>query len=301
MPAAMRSWISSQSSVFAELTVSAAMPARRAAAIWSRMSASSGETTNVGPAPCSRSRAVATKYTADFPHPVRWTTSARRRSSTSASMAASWSGRMTASGPASARMSSPDRSASAVRRSGASIQPFYRLDMPPTATLRLARLDDAEAIRQIYNAEVQTSTVTFDIVPRSLDEQRRYLTDRSGAHAVIVAEDEGVVVGYGALSPWRSKPAYATSVEDSVYIHRDHQGRGIGRTLLDEMLRVGTAHGFHAVFARIVGGHEASIRLHEAAGFEIVGTEREVGRKFGRWLDVVLMERLLGSEAPTAG
>ena len=200
-------------------------------------------------------------------------------------------------------MSSPDRSASAVRRSGASIQPFYRLDMPPTATLRLARLDDAEAIRQIYNAEVQTSTVTFDIVPRSLDEQRRYLTDRSGAHAVIVAEDEGegAVVGYGALSPWRSKPAYATSVEDSVYVHRDHQGRGIGRTLLDELLRVGTAHGFHAVFARIVGGHEASIRLHEAAGFEIVGTEREVGRKFGRWLDVVLMERLLGSEAPTTG
>ena len=173
--------------------------------------------------------------------------------------------------------------------------------MPPTATLRLARLDDAEAIRQIYNAEVQTSTVTFDIVPRSLDEQRRYLSDRSGAHAVIVAEDEGVVVGYGALSPWRSKPAYATSVEDSVYVHRDHQGRGIGRTLLDEMLRVGTAHGFHAVFARIVGGHEASIRLHEAAGFEIVGTEREVGRKFGRWLDVVLMERLLGPEQPPAG
>ena len=165
--------------------------------------------------------------------------------------------------------------------------------MPPTATLRLARLDDAESIRQIYNAEVQTSTVTFDIVPRSLDEQRRYLSDRSGAHLVIVAEDEGVVVGYGALSPWRSKPAYATSVEDSVYVHRDHQGRGIGRTLLDEMLRVGTA--------QIVGGHEASIRLHVAAGFEIVGTEREVGRKFGRWLDVVLMERLLGPEQPPAG
>jgi L-amino acid N-acyltransferase YncA len=173
------------------------------------------------------------------------------------------------------------------------IGPFYRLRMPPTATLRLARLDDAEAIRQIYNAEVQTSTVTFDIVPRTLDEQRRYLSDRSGAHAVIVAEDGGQVVGYGALSPWRTKPAYATSVEDSVYVRHEHQGRGIGRTLLDELLRVATAHGFHAVFARIVGGHEASIRVHEAAGFEIVGTERQVGRKFGRWLDVVLMERLL--------
>lgn len=164
--------------------------------------------------------------------------------------------------------------------------------------LRLARLDDAEAIRQIYNVEVTTSTVTFDIVPRSLEEQRRYLSDRSGAHAVIVATDAGEVVGYGALSPWRSKPAYATSVEDSVYVHPAHQGRGIGRTLLAELVRVATAHGFHAVFARIVGGHEASIRVHEALGFEVVGVEREVGRKFGRWLDVVVMELLLTPEAP---
>lgn len=168
---------------------------------------------------------------------------------------------------------------------------------PPVA-LRLATLDDAEAVRHIYNAEVTTSTVTFDIVPRSLDEQRRYLSDRSGAHAVIVAEDAGQVVGYGALSPWRAKPAYSTSVEDSVYVHRAHQGRGIGKVILTELVRVATAHGFHAVFARIVGGHEASIRLHRAAGFDIVGTEREVGRKFGRWLDVVVMELLLGPEAP---
>ena len=164
---------------------------------------------------------------------------------------------------------------------------------PSTATLRLARLDDAEPIRQIYNHEVTTSTVTFDIAPRSLDDQRRYLSDRSGAHAVVVAEEAGEVVGYGALSPWRSKAAYSTSVEDSIYVHRSHQGRGIGRLVLGELVQVATAHGFHAVFARIVGGHEASIRVHEAAGFEIVGTERQVGRKFGRWLDVVLMERLL--------
>ena len=168
----------------------------------------------------------------------------------------------------------------------------------PAVELRLARLDDAEAIRDIYNVEVTTSTVTFDIVPRTLDEQRRYLSDRSGAHAVIVAEDAGEIVGYGALSPWRSKPAYATSVEDSIYVHPVHQGRGIGRALLAELTRVATVHGFHAVFGRIVGGHEASIRVHQALGFEIVGTEREVGRKFGRWLDVVVMERLLGTDGP---
>ena len=172
--------------------------------------------------------------------------------------------------------------------------------MGSPVVLRPARLEDAEAIRQIYNAEVTTTTITFDIMPRSLADQVAYLSDRSGAHAVIVAADadDGTVLGYAALSPWRSKPAYATSVEDSIYVHRDHQGRGIGRLLLDELTQVATAHGFHAMFARIVGGHAASIQLHEALGFEVVGTEREVVRKFGRWLDVVVMERLLGAEPP---
>jgi L-amino acid N-acyltransferase YncA len=164
--------------------------------------------------------------------------------------------------------------------------------------LRLARPNDhdAEATRQIYNLEVSTSTVTFDLVPRSLDEQRRWIGARSGAHVVVVAEDAangGEIVGFGSLSPWHDRPAYKTSVEDSVYVRRDHQGRGVGKTLLAELVRVGRAHGFHAVFARIVGGHESSVALHRSLGFEVVGTEREVGRKFGRWLDVVVMELLL--------
>jgi phosphinothricin acetyltransferase len=158
---------------------------------------------------------------------------------------------------------------------------------------RLATVDDAEAIRAIYNPEVLESTVTFDLVPRSLDDQRRWLELRSGAHAVVVADEGGDVVGFGSLSPYRDRPAYSTTVEDSVYVRRDQRGRGTGGLLLSELLRLATAHGFHAVMARIVGGHEASISLHRSAGFEIVGTEREVGRKFGRWLDVVLMERLL--------
>src|SRR5688572_27002714 len=159
--------------------------------------------------------------------------------------------------------------------------------------LRLATLDDAEPIRQIYNLEVTTSTATFDLVPRSLEDQRAWQAERSGARAVVVAELEGEVCGFASLSPWRDRPAYATTVEDSVYVHRSHQGKGVGRALLDELVRTATAHGFHACMARIVGGHEASIALHARCGFEVVGTEREVGRKFGRWLDVVLMERLL--------
>jgi L-amino acid N-acyltransferase len=159
--------------------------------------------------------------------------------------------------------------------------------------VRLAQLGDAEAIRQIYNLEVTTSTVTFDLVPRSIQEQEAWLSARSGAHAVLVAVQDGEVVGFGSLSPWRDRPAYSTTVEDSVYVRRDRQGTGIGRAVLDELVRTATAHGFHACMARVVGGHEASIALHVACGFEIVGTEKEVGRKFGRWLDVVLMEKLL--------
>ena len=95
--------------------------------------------------------------------------------------------------------------------------------------LRLAEQRDAEAIREIYNREVLESTATFDLVPRSLEDQQAWLAARSGARAAIVAVGaDGEVVGFGSLSPWRDRPAYATTVEDSVYVHRDHQGRGVG-------------------------------------------------------------------------
>jgi L-amino acid N-acyltransferase YncA len=163
----------------------------------------------------------------------------------------------------------------------------------PGVTVRLARRDDAEAIRTIYNIEVTGSMVTFDLVARTLADQQAWLAEHDGVHPAVVAESGGEVVGFGSLAPYRSRPAYATTVEDSVYVRRDCRGRGVGRALLSELVRLGTVHGFHAVMARIVGGHEASIGLHGACGFELVGIEREVGRKFGRWLDVVLMQRLL--------
>ncbi len=159
--------------------------------------------------------------------------------------------------------------------------------------LRLARPDDAAATRAIYNAEVTGSTVTFDLVPRTVAEQREWIEARSGAMAVVVAEAEGEVVGFAALSPYRSRPAYSTTVEDSVYVRADQRGAGVGRLLLEELIQVASTRGFHTMMARIVGGHDASIGLHRSVGFELVGIEREVGRKFGRWLDVVLMQRML--------
>ena len=169
-------------------------------------------------------------------------------------------------------------------------------------TVRLARLEDCEAIRAIYNVEVETSTVTMDLRGRTAEEQRRWLSARSGAHAVVVASavlpsaggtDGERVTGFASLSPWRNRPGYSTSVEDSVYVDRAWQGRGVGRLLLGELLTVAGAHGFHAVFARVASGHAASFALHRSFGFELVGTERQVARKFGRWIDIDVLQLLL--------
>src|SRR4051794_17391794 len=107
-------------------------------------------------------------------------------------------------------------------------------------------------MRQIYNVYVETSTVTFDLVPRSLAEQRAWLAARTGAHTALVAVDGDEVVGFGSLSPYKERPAYSTSVEDSVYVAVTNHGHGVGRALLSALLDAAQASGFHAVFARIV-------------------------------------------------
>jgi phosphinothricin acetyltransferase len=159
--------------------------------------------------------------------------------------------------------------------------------------LRQASTADAGDLCRIYNREVEQSTVTLDLVPRSLDEQRAYITDRSGGLAIVVAEIDDAVVGFASLSFYRDRPGYRTSVEDSVYVDRDHHGRGLGSALLGEVVRLATNHGFHTIFARVIGPQEASVALHERHGFALVGIERQVGRKFGRWHDVALLQRML--------
>ena len=159
---------------------------------------------------------------------------------------------------------------------------------------RLVERDDAEAVRAIYNVEVRESTVTFDLVERSTAEQLAWIEEHSGGHPALAAVDgDGDVVGFASLTPYRPRPAYAPTVEDSVYVRRDCRGHGVGRLLLADLVELARDHGFHSVIGRIVGGHDASIALHRACGFEEVGREQEVGRKFGHWLDVVLMQRML--------
>jgi phosphinothricin acetyltransferase len=166
--------------------------------------------------------------------------------------------------------------------------------VPNVYRTRLVERRDAEAVRDIYNVEVLESTVTFDLVPRSVADQIAWIDEHSGGHPAIVAvDDDHTVVGFASVTPYRPRPAYAPTVEDSVYVRRDRRGAGVGRLLLGDLVELSRDHGFHSMVARIVGGHDASIALHRACDFEIIGTEQEVGRKFGRWLDVVLMQRML--------
>lgn len=159
--------------------------------------------------------------------------------------------------------------------------------------IRRATSADAEAIRQIYNPEVLESSATFDLVPRTLADQVAYIEERSGALFVLVAEMEGTIVGFANLSFYRSRPAYKTSVETSVYTHREYRGQGVADLLYESLIDRASASGFHSVFARIADAQEPSVALHEKHGFRLVGIEQEVGRKFNRWHDVALMQRIL--------
>jgi L-amino acid N-acyltransferase YncA len=165
---------------------------------------------------------------------------------------------------------------------------------PPEVSLELVRASHAEGIRAIYNRAIETSTATFEMTPKSLSDQLEWIAGHSGAHPAVVAlGSDGQVVAFGSLSPYRPRAAYSTTVEDSVYVHEDVRGMGVGRSILDELVRLAQAHGFHAMIARIASGNDASVALHSACGFEVIGVEREVGRKFGRWLDVTCMQRLV--------
>ena len=159
--------------------------------------------------------------------------------------------------------------------------------------IRHAKPTDAATIADIYNYEVEHETATFDLIPRTLDEQLDWQNARQGAFCVFVAELDGQVVGFGALSPYKERAAYRTSVEDSVYVRRDKSRMGIGKAILSHLLESAREAGFHAVIARITTLSEGSVALHQELGFQLVGIEREIGRKFNKWLDVAVMQRIL--------
>ena len=141
---------------------------------------------------------------------------------------------------------------------------------------------------------MEHETSTFDLVPSTVDEQRTWLAARTGVFSVIVANDSDQgVVGFAALSTYRERAGYRTTVENSIYVRRDQQRRGVGKLLLTRLLDVARDSGFHTVIARIEATSTGSLALHESLGFIKVGVEREVGRKLGRWLDSAIMQKML--------
>ena len=163
-----------------------------------------------------------------------------------------------------------------------------------TLTIREATNDDAQAIRTIYNHEVENETSTMDLVPRTLEVQQEWIAARSGAFCAVVAVDSaGAVLGFGALSEYKDRTGYRTTVENSVYVRRDVARRGIGRQILNHLIAVATVSGFHSVIARIESTSTASRDLHSACGYKLVGVEQQVARKFGKWLDITVMQKIL--------
>lgn len=165
-------------------------------------------------------------------------------------------------------------------------------------SVRPANEADLQAVTDIYNEAVLTTTATFDVEPKSLADRRAWFAEHGGRYPLLVAEEDGRVLGWGSLSPYGRRPAYRYSVEDSIYVASAHRGKGVGGALLSALVARARDLGFHAVMGRVVTGNDVSIRLHEKHGFQLVGREREVGWKFGCWLDLVVMELVLGQAPP---
>lgn len=159
-------------------------------------------------------------------------------------------------------------------------------------TLSRATIDHLEGITEIYNEAVLTTTATFDLEPVGLDEQRIWFAEHGNKYPIFVALEDDNVLGWISLSKWSGRCAYADTAEISIYIRDGFRGKGIGRMLMEKVLAEGKETGIHTVIARIADESEASIRLHESAGFTHIGTMKEVGKKFGKLLDVHMMQKI---------
>lgn len=175
--------------------------------------------------------------------------------------------------------------------------------MVDTLTIRPAIEADLAAITRIYQHHVLAGTASFELQPPDLDEMSRRWRDvtAAGLPWLVVGVGEAgnpmQVLGYAYASPFRSRPAYRFTLEDSIYIDETHSGRGIGRLLLTELIARCAAWGARQMLAVIGDSREASIALHKALGFSPCGTLQAVGWKLGHWRDVSLMQRALGPGA----
>ncbi len=157
---------------------------------------------------------------------------------------------------------------------------------------RPAKPEDVTDINNIYNEVILNTQATFDLEPKTLEERVLWMNEHGEKHPVIVAELDKKVVGWAALSRWSDKKAYDTTAEVSVYVDKNHRNHGIGKKLLDLITIEGRSAGLHCILSRITEGNEVSINVHVALGYKHIGIMKEVGFKFGKFLDVYLLQKL---------
>ena len=160
-------------------------------------------------------------------------------------------------------------------------------------SIRLATESDLTIINDIYNHYVLRSTCTYQEVPETIERRRQWFSEHREKHPVTVAMLDGRVVGWGALSPFHSRSAFRHTIESSVYVHHEFHRKGIGAALLKDLIERAKTIGHHTIIAAIDSEQQPSLILHQRFGFERVAHMKELGYKFGRWLDVIDMQLLL--------
>lgn len=176
----------------------------------------------------------------------------------------------------------------------------------PGLLVRPALAADCPAILAIYNEAVLTTTASYDVEPQSLERRQAWFEDHlRHQYPVLVAEHQGTVVGWSSLSRFHDRFGFRYTAENSIYVAASQRGQGIGARLLAPLLEAAQARGLHTIIAAIDATNEASLRLHTRFGFEKAGHFREVGHKFGRWLDVAYLQKTFpretGQPPPTLG
>ncbi|MEO8427581.1 MAG: N-acetyltransferase family protein [Verrucomicrobiota bacterium] len=161
--------------------------------------------------------------------------------------------------------------------------------------IRPATNSDLTGILEIYNEAVVNTTATYDYEPRTLEHRVAWLEDhvRTNYPVFVAVDDSGRVTGWSALNRYHDRMGYRFTAENSIYVAADRRGKGVGKLLMPPLIESAVKRGLHAILAGIDASNEQSIRLHASFGFEKVAHFKQVGFKFGRWLDVIYMEKLL--------
>ena len=165
--------------------------------------------------------------------------------------------------------------------------------------IRRAEDKDLDVITNIYNEAVLNTVATFDTEPKTKEEQENWFLSHNSKYPILVAQFRNKIIGWASLTKWSDRCAYSDTAECSLYIKEEHQGKGFGKLILTALLQEARKSGLHTIIARITADNDTSINICSSLGFKHIGTMREVGKKFGRLLDVHLMQILLDNQETT--